>query len=419
MLLAICALVGLATGAFIVFYMVAGVRGRSIERESRATSTLALAEQRMAEASELVVRATAQRTAAVDAATHLAAEQSAFLARKVSYEELRAENAMIKRDLRNSDVVNQKLQMDGAALRAAQRDLDERAKAIASRYLEDVEKWIAEKLSSSNFAACKQRLLRVVEWARSLGYEVSPTRESELLGKLKADFEEEVRRQFQREEQARIRAQIREEEKIARELERERVAAERERAALAAALDKAVAEAHGQQSEEIDRLRSRLAEAEAKVVQRTLSQAQITKAGHIYVISNIGSFGENVFKIGMTRRLEPLDRITELGDASVPFPFDVHMMISCTDAPSLENKLHRNFAGFRLNRVNPRKEFFKLDLAEVRRFVEENHGTVSFIADADASQYRQSISVSAEDQAVIEAAFDRAEAEAGAGMVED
>jgi hypothetical protein len=92
--------------------------------------------------------------------------------------------------------------------------------------------------------------------------------------------------------------------------------------------------------------------------QRALSMAQQTRLGHVYVISNIGSFGENIYKIGMTRRLEFLDRVKGLGDASVPFSFDVHTIIKADDVPTLEKMLHKKFANKKVNKVNSRKEFF-------------------------------------------------------------
>jgi len=147
-----------------------------------------------------------------------------------------------------------------------------------------------------------------------------------------------------------------------------------------------------------------LAEAESK--ERAISQAQLTKAGFVYVISNIGSFSEGVFKIGMTRRLEPLDRVRELGDASVPFPFDVHMMISCQNAPALEIALHRVLVRQQVNRTNPRKEFFRTDIATIVKIVKENHGEVEYVADAEALQYRQSEAMSDEDAEFIEHVFE-------------
>lgn len=124
--------------------------------------------------------------------------------------------------------------------------------------------------------------------------------------------------------------------------------------------------------------------------------AQQTRTGHVYVISNIGSFGEEVFKIGMTRRLEPLDRVRELGDASVPFGFDVHAMIYSEDAPMLEKKLHRHFLRQQINKVNPRKEFFKINLEGIReelgRLGVETHWTML----ADANEYRESLKIEQE-----------------------
>ena len=151
-------------------------------------------------------------------------------------------------------------------------------------------------------------------------------------------YEHQERKQQIKEEQRAIREQMREEEK----LEKERIAAEKEEEKYQKLLEKAkadAAKATGDKLEsmngEIEKLTALLKEAQEKN-QRAISMAQQTRAGHVYVISNIGAFGEDVFKIGMTRRLEPLDRVRELGDASVPFEFDVHALISSSDAPSLE-----------------------------------------------------------------------------------
>ncbi len=126
--------------------------------------------------------------------------------------------------------------------------------------------------------------------------------------------------------------------------------------------------------------------------------AQQTKRGHVYIISNIGSFGENVFKIGMTRRLEPLDRVRELGDASVPFSFDVHAMIYSEDAPALERELHRQFTEYQVNQINPRKEFFKVPLAKVREAIEEEDVEVHWTMAAEAWEYRESEALAARHQ---------------------
>ncbi|MGE3727310.1 MAG: GIY-YIG nuclease family protein, partial [Candidatus Sericytochromatia bacterium] len=144
-------------------------------------------------------------------------------------------------------------------------------------------------------------------------------------------------------------------------------------------------------------LEQKLAEAEIRLhdaeeaKKRAISQAQLTKCGHVYVISNIGSFGEDVFKIGMTRRLDPMDRVKELGDASVPFPFDVHAMIYSEDAPGLENQLHKLFNESRLNRVNNRKEFFRVGLKDIEKAAHKFGATVEFTKIAEAKEYRESV----------------------------
>jgi len=118
------------------------------------------------------------------------------------------------------------------------------------------------------------------------------------------------------------------------------------------------------------------------------------RAGYVYVISNIGAFGENVYKIGMTRRLEPQDRVDELGDASVPFRFDVHAMIFTDDAPKLENALHKAFDNKKINMINKRREFFNVTLNEIKEVVKaEFDKTVEFVEIPDAEQYRESVKI--------------------------
>ena len=116
------------------------------------------------------------------------------------------------------------------------------------------------------------------------------------------------------------------------------------------------------------------------------------KAGYVYIISNIGAFGENVYKIGMTRRLDPNERIYELSDASVPFNFDVHAMIFTEDAPALETALHNAFQDKKLNKINARREFFAVSLDEIKSEVRKNFDkTVEWIDVPEAEQYRQSL----------------------------
>ena len=202
----------------------------------------------------------------------------------------------------------------------------------------------------------------------------------------------------EREEQRRIREQMREEEAAQRELERAKLEAEREAKRDEEALLKARSELEQAAGSKQQKLLERIAELERKVAedqerQRAISQAQLTRTGHVYVISNIGSFGEDVFKLGMTRRLVPQDRIDELGDASVPFEFDVHAIIRTQDAPALETALHRTFAQKRVNRINERKEFFRVTLDEIAEAVRKHHGEFELTRMAEAAEYRKSLAL--------------------------
>ena len=146
--------------------------------------------------------------------------------------------------------------------------------------------------------------------------------------------------------------------------------------------------------EKMGRLTAQLQEKDEKLREaadkkRALSMAQQTRSGHVYIISNVGSFGEDVLKIGMTRRLEPDDRIKELGDASVPFNFDVHAMIRSDDAPALERLLHERFDELRVNKVNYRKEFFRVPIQRLREFVAEKALEAIFTMTAEAREYRE------------------------------
>lgn len=136
----------------------------------------------------------------------------------------------------------------------------------------------------------------------------------------------------------------------------------------------------------IDSLNNALAEALQRA-ERAMSMAQQTRCGYVYIISNIGAFGEGVYKIGMTRRVEPLDRVRELGDASVPFPFDVHAMIYSEDAPSLEASLHARFSAGKVNLVNGRKEYFRVPLDEIKNAVAELGAEADFTDEPLAQQF--------------------------------
>ena len=201
----------------------------------------------------------------------------------------------------------------------------------------------------------------------------------------------------EREEQRKIQEQIREEEKARRDYERAMQEAVKEEETIRKAMEKARAEASHANAQDRAKFEAQLAELSQKLTaaeaknQRALSMAQQTRSGHVYIISNVGSFGEDVLKIGMTRRLEPDDRIKELGDASVPFQFDVHAMIRSDDAPALERLLHERFNDLRVNKVNYRKEFFRVPIQRLREFVGEKSLAATFTMSAEAREYRETV----------------------------
>lgn len=215
------------------------------------------------------------------------------------------------------------------------------------------------------------------------------------LQELQLAFEYAEKKQAVKEEQAELRSQMREEAK----LEQERENALKEEDKFAKMLMRAREQANKAAGDKLAELNEQIAKLDEELrlahekSERALSMAQQTKSGHVYVISNIGSFGKDVYKIGMTRRLEPLDRVKELGDASVPFIFDVHAMIYCDDAPALENTLHRVFDERRLNLVNTRKEFFHVTLDEIKAEALRLAPEAEFVVTAEARDYRESQSI--------------------------
>lgn len=229
-------------------------------------------------------------------------------------------------------------------------------------------------------------------------------------------------RDREREEQRRLREQMREEERARREYERAMKEAAQQEAAIKKALERVQGQAarasEAQRAafeEQLRDLQQKLTQAEERG-RRALSMAQQTKVGHVYIISNVGSFGECVFKIGMTRRLEPTDRVRELGDASVPFEFDIHAMIYSEDAPALERALHLQFLRTQVNKVNHRKEFFRLGLEDIRSHIDglgiETHWTMT----AQAHDYRETLRIEQQIQESPELAREWTEHQVAAEM---
>ncbi|WP_237664914.1 DUF4041 domain-containing protein [Sutcliffiella horikoshii] len=231
------------------------------------------------------------------------------------------------------------------------------------------------------------------------------------LDELYLAYEYAEKKEEEKEEQRQIKEQMREEEKVRREIEAMKAKIEKEEAhfrqeilALEARKAEATDAERLQLEEKLAELESKLALVE-KDKENVMDREQNTRAGYVYVISNIGSFGEDVYKIGMTRRLEPFDRMKELGSASVPFLFDVHAMIFAEDAPKLENALHKAFHHRRMNKVNERKEFFRVSLTEIEKEVKTHHNkVVEFTKLAEAQEYRESLRMFEVEQTQKEAA---------------
>lgn len=261
------------------------------------------------------------------------------------------------------------------------------------------------KVRFNNFQAMEARINRAFTTINKQGETQACSLSDEYLAlkiaELGLTHEHAQKVQAEREEQQAIKEQMREEAKAAREAERAAQEAEAEEHRRQVALDKAreelaraaqehhSAEKQAELEARMRELEQQLAEAHASR-ERALSMAQQTKTGHVYVVSNVGAFGENVFKIGMTRRLDPMDRIWELSDASVPFDFDVHAIIRTEDAPALESELHQRFANRRLNMMNERKEFFVVTIDEIAEVVRERCGDIELTLTAEAAEFYQS-----------------------------
>jgi len=298
--------------------------------------------------------------------------------------------------------------------------VEERRKSTAVRFIADAFNGkcdsILSKVKHDNYGKLQQAILDAFDLVNINGEAFKNAVITKIylearLDELKWAIATKELQLIEREEQRAIKEQIREEERARKEYEKAIKEAEKEERLLLKAkaeAEKHLAAATAEQREiyelQLKELEGKLQLAEDKN-KRALSMAQQTRMGHVYIISNIGSFGENVYKVGMTRRLEPMDRVKELGDASVPFTFDVHAMINHDDAPRLEKELHKKFSNSRVNQVNHRKEFFNISLTELKQAIVdmgiETHWTMA----SDAQEYRESIAIKMKDRESMTAAI--------------
>lgn len=266
---------------------------------------------------------------------------------------------------------------------------------LVSRAFNNEVNVIIKNVSWRNFDASLARIEKaffdINKFSKSNNIHISVKYLNLKIEEMELVYEYQLKIQEQKEELAEAKRLIREEEK----LQSDRLKAQKEEEKYAALLKKAQQDLIKSTGKELDALNEKISQLSMQLEEahqaneRAISMAQQTKSGFVYIISNIGSFGENVYKIGMTRRLEPLDRVKELSGASVPFVFDTHAMIYSKDAPGLEAKLHNRFSERRVNLANFRKEYFNVSLEEIEQEVSELGIECEFFRVPEAEEYRK------------------------------
>ncbi len=261
-----------------------------------------------------------------------------------------------------------------------------------------------EHVRFNNIEACEKKIISSADSISKLGKLMQITISNELINlkleELRLMHEYQQKKQEEKEAAKELRAQQREEARVAKELEEERKKLEKEKTHYDNELKRTLERINNASDEEKEALEEKRKELEKQITTIDKEMTDVDyrqanqRAGYVYIISNIGAFGENVYKIGMTRRLDPMERIDELGSASVPFDFDVHAVIFTDDAPKLETALHNAFANQKINHVNQRREFFRVSLDEIKSVVKKNYDkTVEFVELPPAEQYRESLRI--------------------------
>jgi hypothetical protein len=303
---------------------------------------------------------------------------------------------------------------DGLAVEANENWVVNNSRVEGRKMVNDMKKLILRSFNNecdycvdnvkfSNIDMYEKRIAKSFEALLKLG-RIMNARVTEAYRKAKMEelhlaFEYQQKKQEEKEAQKQAREELREQQKLEQEIRQAREKIAKEKKHFRQAIDELEQKlADSSDNTEIEQIKLKLSEVQSQYSELEKEEKVIdyreqnAKAGYVYIISNIGSFGDSVYKIGMTRRLEPIERIDELGSASVPFSFDVHALIFSENAPALEAKLHEHFHRSRINKLNNRKEFFKADIAEIERIVKENYdNVVDVIKDAPAEQYRQSL----------------------------
>ena len=264
---------------------------------------------------------------------------------------------------------------------------------------------VIDRVKFNNFDSMKARIQKAFDSLNSLNstnrVQLTQAFLNLKLDELSLAYEYQRKKQDEKEEQKRIRAELREQALVEKELEEARKNTLKDKEHYEKAINKITTQIELENDEiKKQELLNKKIELENQLSEITKKLEDIDyrqknqKAGYVYIISNIGAFGENVYKIGMTRRLEPEERISELSDASVPFNFDIHAMIFTDDDPALENALHKAFENKKVNMINQRREFFNVTLDEIKKVVKDNFDkTVEFKDTAPAEQYRETLKI--------------------------
>ena len=310
---------------------------------------------------------------------------------------------MIKNKLADSGVTT--WQVNGSSAKG-KKMVSDTQKLLLRAFNTECDELIS-KVKYTNFDASLNKIYKSAETISKLGtimnISITPAYLDLKVKELRLSFEYQQKKQEEKEAQKAARAELREAARLQKEIEAQRKKIEKEQTHYQTAYEHLLIQLQSD-PENKDLLDKKLElESQLNDIDKAMKDIDYReanqRAGYVYVISNIGAFGPNVYKIGMTRRLDPQDRVDELGDASVPFNFDVHAMIFSDDAPALETALHRAFEDRKLNMVNTRREFFNVTLDEIKAVVKKNFDkTVEFIDVPDAEQYRISQKMKQEHQ---------------------
>ena len=266
---------------------------------------------------------------------------------------------------------------------------------VATRLLDEIVHRLSKDLNSSNLAQCRGQLKQAIEFCRENGANIKRAQEDELLKQLEMDHQANMLEAKYKNERLLVEEKIRDEQRVIDAIEDDIRSAEAERSSIAKSLS-AILRAEDKISEsEIEDLREQLRLAEQKMSEASATMRR-PSAGHVYVLSNIGSFGEGIYLIGVTRLADPKEHIEELSGISVPFPFDLHMLIPSENADELSTKICGGLHEMRLNRFNHGRRFFKCSIKDIWQQVVAHHGMVDYVEEPLAEEYRESCLMSDE-----------------------